>query len=154
MNLKLHKCVFIGLLSFFLFTAVSSQPAYAIDKSRIFISLLFFSGLGCGAVGSVWQNEANEIYDDYMHTAVGTNQDRLYDDYEQRYQKSTDISRAGLGLVAGAVLLSLIDAAYIQAPEIQERAIPSGSEFRPVRDQIINLQTESGDIFLAISGGF
>ena len=152
--MKLKKCVFIGLLSFLLFAAFGSQPVYAIDKSRIFISLLFFSGLGCGAVGSVWQNEANEIYDDYMHTAVGAEQDRLYDDYEQRYQESTDISRAGLGLVAGAVLLSLIDAAYIQAPEVQKAVIPSGSEFRAGRDQVINLQTENGDIFLAIGSGF
>ena len=154
MNLKRSKSVITWFLLLFLLTAIGLQPAYAIDKSRVFTCLLFLSGLGSSVAGAIMEDQANETYDEYMHTAVETDVAELIDDYEQKDQNSTTASRVGLGLVISAALLSLVDAAYISTPEVQEAAVPPGSEFRSMSDQIASMQTENGDVFLTIRGSF
>ena len=154
MNLKFSKIVITGLLLPFLLAAIGFQPVYAVDKSRVFICLLFLSGLGSSAAGAIIEDQANETYDEYMHTAIEIEMEKLIDDYDQKHQKSIIASRVGLGLVVGAALLSLVDAAYILTPEVQVVAAPSGPEFSDVGNHIAGMQAENGDVILTIRGRF
>lgn len=154
MNFRFSKSIIMGLLFFGLLTATGFQPAYAIDKSRASIWLLFFSGLGSSAAGAIMQGQANETYDRYLHTAVQTNMGKLIDDYERKHQQSIIASRAGLGLVVGAILLSLVDAAYIPPPEVQKAPVLFGSELRSFSDQIVSMQAQNDEILIVIGRRF
>ena len=154
MNLRLFKGITVLLLSLFLLTAIGSQPAHAIDKSRMFTWLLFFSGLGSSAAGAIIQGQANETYDKYMHTAVQTDMGKLIDNYEQKHQQSIIASRTGLGLVVGAILLSLVDAAYIPPPEVQETPSLFGNEVGVFSDQVASMRMQNGEMLLAIGRRF
>ena len=154
MNSQFSKCVVIGLLSLLLIAITGFHPAHAIDKSRVFIWLLFFSGLGSSAAGAVIQGQATETYDEYLHTAVQTEMGKLVDDYDQKHQQSIIASRAGMGMVIGAILLSLIDAAYIPPPEVQKSPTFFGSEYGSRSDHIIKTQTQNGEILLTVGYRF
>ena len=154
-NFRFSKSIIIvTLLLFVLLTTTGLQPAYAIDKSRASVWLLFFTGLGSSVAGAIMQGQANETYDKYMHTAVQADMEKIIDDYEQKHQQSIIASRAGLGLVIGAILLSLVDAAYIPPPEVQKEPSLFGSEFRTFGDQIVSTHAQNGDILLAIGRRF
>ena len=129
MNFRFSKSVITGLLLILLLTNIGIQSAHAVDKSRVFVWLLFFSGLGSSAAGAFIQGQANETYDEYLHTAVQTDMEDLIDDYDKKHQQSIIASRAGLGLVISAILLSLVDAAHIQPQEVQEAPTLFGFEF-------------------------
>lgn len=154
MNLRFSKSIIIGLLSLFLLTSTGFQSAHAMDKSRVFTWLLFFSGLGSSAAGAIIQGQANETYDEYLHTAVQAKMEDLIDDYERKHQQSIVASRTGLGLVVSAILLSLVDAAYIPPPEVQKAPTLFGSEFRSFGHQIVSAHIQNGEILLAIGRRF
>ena len=154
MKSRLFKGIIVAFLSLSLFTATGFQSAHAIDKSRVFTWLLFFSGLGSSAAGALMKGQANEIYDEYLHTAVQAEMDQHIDDYDRKNQQSIIASRAGVGIVIGAVLLSLLDAAYIPMPKEQEEAPLFGSGNRSFGDQIIQAQTRNGEILFAIGYKF
>jgi len=154
MNLRFAKSVIMGLLLLVLLTITDFEPAYAMDKSRASIWLLFFSGLGSSAAGAVIQGQANETYDKYMHTAVQADMEKLTDDYNRKRQQSIMASRAGVGLVVGAILLSLVDAAYIPPPEVQKTPSLFGSELRIFGDQIASTYAQNGEILLSIGRRF
>jgi glycerol uptake facilitator-like aquaporin len=153
MIFRFSKSIIIGVLLFGLLTATGFQSAYAIDKSRTSIWLLFFSGLGSSAAGAIIQGQANETYDRYLHTAVQTDMEKLIDDYDRKHQQSIIASRAGLGLVVGAILLSLVDAAYIP-PEVQETPVLFGSELRSFSDQVVSMEAQNDEILVAIGRRF
>jgi hypothetical protein len=110
--------------------------------------------LGSSGAGAIIQGQANETYDKYMHTAVQADMEKLTDDYEQKRQQSIIASRAGWGLVVGAILLSLVDAAYIPPPEVQKEPSLFGSEFRSFGDQIVGTRAQDGEILLTIGRRF
>jgi|GEM_PF-1160205 len=153
-NSRFSKSIIIGFLSLVLLTTTGFQPAYAMDKSRASIWLLFFSGLGSSAAGAIMQCQANETYDKYMHTAIQSDMEKLIDDYERKHQQSIIASRAGLGLVIGAILLSLVDAAYIPPPEVQKEPFLFGSESRSFGDQIVSTRAQDGEILFGIGRRF
>jgi len=173
MSLRFFKSITIFLLLFLLLTTIGFQPAFAMDRSRAFVCLLFLSGLGTSAAGAVIQGQANETYDRYLHTAVQSDMESLIDDYDRKHQQSIIASRAGIGLVVGAILLSLIDAAHIPPPEAQGTSVlfgeyghaATGSETSysfcssfskacvcpyPFGDQIVIMDTQNGEILLAV----
>lgn len=154
MKSRLFKGTIIGFLSFFLFTATGFQSAHAMDKSRVFTWLLFFSGLGSSAAGAVMKGQANEMYDEYLHTAVQADMDQHIDDYNRKNQQSIIASRAGVGIAIGAILLSLLDAAYIPMPKEQEEMPLFGSEHNSFGDQIIKAHTRNGEILFAVGCKF
>ncbi len=154
MTLRSSKSAVIVTLLLVLLMTTGFQSAHAVDKSRVFVCLLFLSGLGSSAAGAVIQGQANETYDQYMHTAVQTEMDKLIDDYDRKHQQSIIASRAGLGLVAGAILLSLVDAAYIPPPEGQEEPAFFGSEYRSPGHATYSARTQEGEILFAINRRF
>ena len=155
MNHRFFKSIAIGILSVFLFTAVGLQPAQAFDKSRFFTWLMFFSGLGSSAAGVVIKGQASESYDAYLHTAVQADMEKHIDDYEQKRQQSIIASRAGVGLVIGAILISLVDAAHIPQPQFQKPpAILGYDEYKSHDLPIYSTQSQNGDISLSIGRRF
>ncbi len=149
MSYRFSKATIIGILSLGLLMLNGLQPAQAVDKSRVFTWLLFFSGLGSSAAGVIIQGQANETYDQYLHTAIQSDMKNLLDDYEEKHQQSILASRAGAGLVIGAILLSLLDAAYIPPPETEET--PSLFGNRSLKPQIA---AQDGEILLSIGRRF
>ena len=151
MKFHFFKGIVIVLLSLMLLTAAGSQSAHAVDKSRVFIWLLFLSGLGSSAAGAIIQGQANETYDQYLHTAVQADMDKLIDDYERQHQQSIIASRTGIGVVVGAILLSLID-----LPPLEAQGSPDlfGSGSRTPGDQIISAYPQDGELLFTIGCRF
>ncbi len=154
MKLRFFKGTVMVLAFLMLLAATGLQPAHAVDKSRVFIWLMFVSGLGSTAAGAILQGDAEETYDEYLHTASQTKMNSLIDDYDLKNEQSIIASRAGLGLVIGAVLLSLIDAAYIPPPEVEKKPVFFSSEYGDMGDQIITADTRNGDFFFAVGRKF
>ncbi len=154
MRLRFTKGIVIVLSSLILLTATGFQPAHAVDKSRVFIWLMFVSGLGSSAAGVILKGQANETYDEYLHTASQANMDRLINDYDDKHEQSIIASRTGLGLAIGAVLLSFIDAAYIPMPEAEKTPALFSSEDETIRDQIISARTKNGEFLLTVGRRF
>ena len=154
MDLRLRRYASVGLLALIMLTATGLQPAHAVDKSRVFTWLIFFSGLGSSAAGAIIQGQANETYDSYLHTAVQAEMDKLVDDYDQKHKQSIIASRTGIGLVVGAILISLIDAANIPQPEVQKTSPLFGSEYNAPGAQTFNADTQNGDIILVVGRRF
>ena len=151
---RFSKSIIAVILLLALLAFSSSQPSHAIDKSRVFTWLLFFSGLGASAAGVVIQGQANESYDEYVHTAVQAEMDSLIDDYEQKHEQSIIASRTGIGLVVGAILLSLLDAAYIPPPETEKTPSMFGAELETPGQRIVNVNTQNGEILLGVGSRF
>jgi len=149
MRYRFSKAIIVCVLSLGLLILNGLQPAQAVDKSRVFNWLLFLSGLGSSAAGVIIQGQANEAYDQYLHTATQSDMKNLLDDYEEKHQQSIIASRAGAGLVIGAILLSLVDAAYIPPPETEET--PSLFGNRSLNPQIV---AQNGEILLSIGRRF
>jgi hypothetical protein len=154
MHIRFSKSIVAGFLLLVLLTSAVSQPVHAADKSRVFIWLLFLSGLGSSAAGAIMQGQANETYDMYMHTAVQAEMEELTEDYDRKHQQSIIASRAGVGLVVSAILLSLVDAAHTPLPEAQETPSLFGSEFKSISGQTVSTHAQNGDILLAIGRKF
>ena len=163
-HIRFSKGIVVGFLLLVLLTSTISQPAHAADKSRVFIWLLFLSGLGSSAAGAIMQGQANETYDRYMHTAVQAEMEELTADYDKKHQQSIIASRAGVGLVVSAILLSLVDSdflalgdprvAHTPLLEAQETSSLFGSEFKSISDRTVSTHAQSGDILLAIGRRF
>ena len=148
------KSIIIVSLSILLFAATGFRSAHALDKSRAFTWLLFFSGVGSSAAGAIIQGQANETYDRYLHTAVQADMQKHIDDYEQKHQQSIIASRTGLGLVIGAILLSIVDAAHIPAPEVEETPLFFGNKYRRFDYRAVSADTRDGEMLIAIGHRF
>ena len=151
MKHRFLKGTVIVLLSLMLLVTAGSQPAHAVDKSRVFIWLLFLSGLGSSAAGAVIQGQANETYDQYLHAASQADMDKLIDDYDREHQQSIIASRTGIGVVVGAILLSLID---LPPLEVQESPNIFGSGHKTSNDQIISAYPQDGELLFTIGYTF
>lgn len=154
MKLRFFRGIIIAILSLMLLTATGLQPAHAVDKSRVFVWFTFFSGLGSSVAGAIIQGQANETYDEYLHTAVQADMNNLIDDYERKHQQSIIAKRTGIGLVIGAILLSLIDAAHVPQPKVQDAPSVFSSESRDASDQLISAYPKDGELLFAIGCRF
>ncbi|MBD3180923.1 hypothetical protein GF312_01455 [Candidatus Poribacteria bacterium] len=153
MNLRLNKTIIVIILVIFLSTT-SIQPLYAFDASRFFTWLMFLSGVGSSAASAVLKGQANVAYDKYMHTAIQDDMENFIDEYDEKHQQSIIASRVGLGMVIGAIMISLIDAAYIPKPETQEPEPIFGGEIKIPRNEILASQIGQRNFILGINGNF
>lgn len=154
MKSRLLKSVVAVSLCIFLLAITGFQSAYAVDKSRVFIWLLFFSGIGSSTVGAVIQGQANLKYDEYMHTASQSEMESLIEDYDQKHQQSIIATRTGIGLTLGAIILSLIDAMSIPQPEIQKTPTIFGSEKQFNDGQIFGVNMQNGELRFHLENRF
>jgi hypothetical protein len=154
MNSRFYKGVILAILTIFLLASTGFQPVHAVDKSRFFIWLLFASGLGSSTAGAIIQGQANETYDMYLHTAVQADMDKHIDDYNRKHQQSVIASRTGIGLVVGAILLSLLDAAYIPPPETPETPTLFGNKSMHSDNHIVSMNVQDGNILFTMGRKF
>lgn len=111
--------IIILLLSIFLLTSSNMNSVYAFDGSRFLTWFILFSGIGSSFAGAVTHGQAEKIYDEYLHSAVQSDMNRLIDDYNKKKQQSTIAVRTGIGLTISAVLISLVDAKNI--PQLSDQ---------------------------------
>jgi len=137
----------VFILSIILLSINGLQSAYAIDGSRFFTGVLFFSGLGASFAGGITQGQANKIYDDYLHSAIQTDMDRLIGDYDKKNQQSIIASRVGIGLTASAILISLFDAYHLTQADV------ASSDFGLLRE-IASADVQNGEIKLSVRHHF
>ena len=97
------------------------------------------------------QGQANETYDQYLHTAVQADMDELIGDYERKHKQSIIASRTGIGVAVGAILLSLID---LPPLETQESPGLFGSRHSTTRDPVISAYPQDGELLFAIGYRF
>lgn len=153
MKTRFFKSLIIVISSFMLIAATGFQSVQALDKSRFFTWLMFSAGLGASATGAIMQNQANETYDQYLHTAVQADMNRLIDDYDSKHQQSIIVSKAGVGLVIGAIIVSLIDAAHIPSSEIHETSGFLGYD-GDSGERIISAHTQNGEFLFTLGRKF
>lgn len=148
MNNITHKAIIIFILSIILISVNGLQSAYAIDGSRFFTGVLLFSGIGASFAGAITQGQANEIYDDYLHSAIQKDMDKLIDDYNQKHKQSIIASRVGIGFTIGAMLISLFDA--YNMPQINNQVFSNSN----VLQSLANADVQNGEIKLSINNRF
>jgi len=99
-----------------IFLALAS-PAAALEKSKFFPALLIISGVGL-KFGSVYlETQANEAYDNYLHTALQADMIKFTDEYDTKHTQSLIASRVGSGFWALAVFISIYRQLYSVSPE-------------------------------------
>ena len=148
------KILFTAILIISLLVFNGVRSAYALDGSRFFTWMLFFSGLGSSFAGAITHGQANELYDEYMHSAVQSEMDKSIDKYDQKHQQSIIASRVGVGLTISAILISFIDASHIPQPEVQKTSDAFG--FHPAHQdgQFTHANLQGSDISFSIGQRF
>lgn len=154
MKFRSYKSITALLTLFALFNLISLKPVYAFDKSRFFTFFLFASGVGSSAAGAIIRSQANETYDRYLHTADQNEMDSLINDYEKKHNQSLIASRAGIGIVIGAVLISLIDASKIPQPTEQSAPAVFGFEPKNADKQTVNVNFQDNEMILSLNQKF
>ena len=145
------KFTIILIISIMIISFNNIQSAYALDGSRFFSGLLFFSGLGASFAGAITQGQANAIYDDYLQSAIQADMDRLINDYSQKRQQSIVASRVGLGLTMGAIIISLFDA--FGTPQINTQSA-FGNNNEDFFGGIASTKIQNGEIKLSFNHHF
>lgn len=146
---KIAKSIIILLLSILFLTFNSMNTVYAFDGSRFFTWFVLFSGIGSSFAGAITHGQAEKIYDEYLHSAVQSDMNKLIDDYNKKKQQSIIAVRTGIGLTISAVLISLIDARNIpQISDQESLGSLTKNKFYP------NLDLNEKDFQLVISQGF
>jgi hypothetical protein len=148
------KILFTAILIISLLVFNGVRSAYALDGSRFFTWMLFFSGLGSSFAGAITHGQANELYDEYMHSAVQSGMDKSLDKYDQKHKQSIIASRVGIGLTFSAVLISLIDASHIPQPEIQKTSDAFGSRPANKDSQFTHANLQGSDISFSVDQRF
>ncbi len=154
MKFRSYKSIVTLLILLVLFNFVSWRPAYALDKSRFFTFLLFASGIGSSVAGAVMQSQATETYDKYLHTANQAEMESLIDDYEKKHSQGIIVSRTGIGVVIGAILISLIDVANIPTPVEQNAPTIFSSEIKSYNNPVVNLRAYGNEMTLSVNQRF
>ena len=84
-----------------------ASPTAALEKSKFVPALFIISGVGL-KFGSVYlETQANEAYDNYLHTALQTDMKKYTDEYNQKHTQSIITSRVGAGFWGLAVFVSI-----------------------------------------------
>jgi hypothetical protein len=147
----LNKFRLIFIVLIILLSISSIQPTLALDRSRFFTGVMFFSGLGASFAGAITQGQANGIYDEYLHSAVQADMDKLINDYNQKRQQSIIASRVGIGLTIGAALISLFD--IYNTIELSNQANNYLSSVN-IYNNIASADLQKGNMKIAISDRF
>ena len=119
MKYKIIKPIITMIIITFLLIFNGVNSANALDNSRFFTMFMFLSGVGSSFAGAITHNQADKIYDEYLHSAIQSDMNKFIDDYDKKHQQSMIATRTGIGLIIGAILISLIDASHIPQPAIQ-----------------------------------
>jgi hypothetical protein len=151
---RIIKILFTATLIISLLVFNGARSAYALDGSRFFTWMLFFSGLGTSFAGAITHGQANELYDEYMHSAVQSGMDKSIDKYTQKHKQSIIASRVGLGLTFSAVLISLIDSSSISQPEIQKTSNAFGASPANKDSQFTHTNLQDSDISFSVGQRF
>lgn len=149
MKAKIVKPIIVLLLCILFLTFNNVNAVYALDGSRFFTWLVMFSGIGASFAGAITHGQAERIYDEYLHSAVQSDMNKLIDDYNKKRQHSIIAVRAGIGLTISAVLFSLVDAKNI--PQISDQE-SFGSLYK--NKFYANINTNEKDFQLVIRQNF
>ena len=104
------------------------SPAIALEKSKFFPALFIISGTGL-KFGSVYlETQANEAYDNYLHTALQADMKKYTDEYDSKHIQSITVSRVGDVFWGLAVFISI----YRQ---LQSVSVENGGENSELRIQ-------------------
>jgi hypothetical protein len=102
MTFKLKAILTIIIVFFAL-----ASPATALERSKFFPAFLIISGVVL-KFGSVYlETQANEAYDNYLHTAIQAELEEYTDEYDSKHTQSVIASQVGSGFWALAVFISL-----------------------------------------------
>lgn len=84
-------------------------PAQAVDRSRVLTVGLFASGVALKFGSTFVATSAQDTYDQYLSTGIQADIVKHRDDYKTKRDLSLGMSRAGIGFVGLAVLISVFD---------------------------------------------
>ena len=84
-------------------------PAQAVDRSRVLTVGLFVSGAALKFGSTFVATSAQDTYDQYLSTGIQADIVKHRDDYKTKRDLSLGMSRAGVGFVGIAVLISFFD---------------------------------------------
>ena len=102
MTFKLKAISTIIIIFFIL-----ASPAAALEKSKFFPALLIISGVGLKFGSAYLEKQANEAYDNYLHTALQADMKKYTDEYDNKHTQSIVASRVGAGFWGLAVFISI-----------------------------------------------
>lgn len=88
---------------------VTISPAQAVDRSRALTIGLFVSGVALKFGSTFVATSAQDTYDQYLSTGIQADIVEHRDDYKTKRDLSLGMSRAGVGFVGLAVLISVFD---------------------------------------------
>lgn len=89
--------------------AATVTPAQAVDRSRALTIGLFVSGVALKFGSTFVATSAQDTYDQYLSTGIQADIVEHRDDYKTKRDLSFGMSRAGVGFVGLAVLISVFD---------------------------------------------
>ncbi len=89
--------------------AATVTPAQAVDRSRALTIGLFVSGVALKFGSTFVATSAQDTYDQYLSTGIQADIVEHRDDYKTKRDLSLGMSRAGVGFVGLAVLISVFD---------------------------------------------
>ncbi|MFQ6039256.1 MAG: hypothetical protein ACE5PV_00260 [Candidatus Poribacteria bacterium] len=124
-------------------------PTTALEKSKLFPALLVISGVGL-KFGSVYlETQANEAYDNYLHTALQADMIKFTDEYDTKHTQSLIASRVGSGFWALAVFISIYRQLHSVSPEKESENAELG--MRRLTESKLYLLSSSGNMQTNIS---
>ena len=113
-NNPLQKCIACACSCVLIFILTSGQVEAA-RRSRVLSIALFASGMGLQLGSTLFKASAQDEYDAYLNAAIQADIQTHKDTFLARRNTGTIMSRAGLGCVGLAVLLSIYN--QLDTPE-------------------------------------
>jgi len=153
MTFKL-KAISTIIIIFFILVS----PAAALEKSKFFPALLIISGVGL-KFGSVYlETQANEAYDNYLHTALQADMEKYTNEYDNKHIQSIMASRIGAGFWGFAVFISIyrqLHSVSVEKSGNTELKMPVCRNFKVRRlSDVLEVYGRNGDALFAISRRF
>ena len=98
-------------------------PAQAVDRSRVLTVGLFVSGVALKFGSTFVATSAQDTYDQYLSTGIQADILKHRDDYKTKRDLSLGMSRAGVGFVGLAILISVFDQLDVIAKSSAARSV-------------------------------
>lgn len=99
------------------------SPAHAVDRSRVLTVGLFVSGVALKFGSTFVATSAQDTYDHYLSTGLQSDILKHRDDYKTKRDLSLGMSRAGVGFVGLAMLISVFDQLDVIAKPSAARSV-------------------------------
>lgn len=99
----------IGIAVIIILGVIASNSCMAADGSRITHFALLAGGVGLKVAAVVFEEQAQEAYDSYLHTARPSEMREFTDEYDQKHRQSQILSKTGVGLIGLAAFLALLE---------------------------------------------